>query len=181
MGEQTRGRRVHERWAHFRFSVIGQLLAAPPGKGELAAAIVELAERTWRHPTGESTRFGFSTIIPPPRPQVLRSPYLSRMTALLRHRPRVSATIQLDTGERVAISIGPSGIVISKLWLSRLRRLLIKWPRSNPKLLDRATVFFMCGPASDLPGDTVLELMVTRFMRECHSLADVIRLCEQVK
>jgi transposase InsO family protein len=43
--------------------VIGQLLAAPPGKGELAAAIAELAERTWRHPTtGEPTRFGFSTI-----------------------------------------------------------------------------------------------------------------------
>jgi putative transposase len=63
MVEQTRGRRVHERWAHFRFSVIGQLLAAPPGKGELAAAIAELAERTWRHPTtGEPTRFGFSTI-----------------------------------------------------------------------------------------------------------------------
>jgi transposase InsO family protein len=43
--------------------VIGQLLAAPPGKGELAAAIAELAERTWRHPTtDEPTRFGFSTI-----------------------------------------------------------------------------------------------------------------------
>ena len=43
--------------------MIGQLLAAPPGKGELAAAIAELAERTWRHPTtGEPTRFGFSTI-----------------------------------------------------------------------------------------------------------------------
>jgi putative transposase len=63
MGEQTRGRRVHERWAHFRFSVIGQLLAAPPPKGELAGAIVELAARVWRHPTtGEPTRFGFSTI-----------------------------------------------------------------------------------------------------------------------
>jgi hypothetical protein len=63
MDEQTRGRRVHERWAHLRFSVIGQLLAAPPGKGELAAAIAALAERTWRHPrTGEPTRFGFSTI-----------------------------------------------------------------------------------------------------------------------
>ena len=32
MGEETR-RRVHERWAHLRFSVIGQLLAAPPDKG----------------------------------------------------------------------------------------------------------------------------------------------------
>jgi putative transposase len=63
MGDEARGQRVHERWAHLRFSVIGQLLAAPPPKGELAAAISELAERTWRHPTtGEPTCFGFSTI-----------------------------------------------------------------------------------------------------------------------
>ena len=46
-----------------RFAVIGQLVAAPPLKGELASAIAELAERTWRHPTtGKPTRFGFSTI-----------------------------------------------------------------------------------------------------------------------
>jgi transposase InsO family protein len=51
MTERTRGRRVHERWAHFRFSVIGQLLAAPPPKGELASAIAALSERTWEHPT----------------------------------------------------------------------------------------------------------------------------------
>jgi len=63
MTEQARGRRVHERWAHFRFSVIGQLLAAPPPKGELAGAIAALAEQTWRHPiTDKPTRFGFSTI-----------------------------------------------------------------------------------------------------------------------
>ena len=55
--------RVHERWAHLRFSVIGQLLAAPPDKGELRAAIEELAARTWQHPTsGKPVRFGFSTI-----------------------------------------------------------------------------------------------------------------------
>ena len=55
--------RVHERWAHLRFSVVGQLLAAPPGKGELRAAIEELAARTWLHPTtGQPVRFGFSTI-----------------------------------------------------------------------------------------------------------------------
>ena len=42
-----------------RFSVIGQLLAAPPDKGELKAAIEALAARTWRHPTtGEPVRFG---------------------------------------------------------------------------------------------------------------------------
>jgi putative transposase len=55
--------RVHERWAHLRFSVIGQLLAAPPDKGELRAAIEGLAARTWVHPsTAEPVRFGFSTI-----------------------------------------------------------------------------------------------------------------------
>ena len=63
MAEETRGRRVHERWAHLRFSVVGQLLAAPPDKGELKAAMEGLAARTWRHPTtGEPVRFGFSTI-----------------------------------------------------------------------------------------------------------------------
>ena len=63
MTQQTRGPRVHERWAHLRFSVIGQLLAAPPAKGELKAAIEGLAGRTWQHPTtGEPVRFGFSTI-----------------------------------------------------------------------------------------------------------------------
>ena len=63
MGQEARGKRVHQRWAEFRFSVIGQLLAAPPSKGELAAAIAALAERTWHHPiTDEHTSFGFSTI-----------------------------------------------------------------------------------------------------------------------
>jgi putative transposase len=43
--------------------VIGQLLAAPPAKGELKAAIERLAGRIWQHPTtGEPVRFGFSTI-----------------------------------------------------------------------------------------------------------------------
>jgi hypothetical protein len=57
---RSRGPRVHERWAH---SVIGQLLAAPPAKGELRAAIASLAARQWRHPgTGEPVSFGFSTI-----------------------------------------------------------------------------------------------------------------------
>ena len=55
--------RVHERSATLRFAVIGWLLAAPPEKGELRAAIAELAQRTWQHPTtGEPVRFGFSTI-----------------------------------------------------------------------------------------------------------------------
>lgn len=63
MTQQPRGPRVHERWAHLRFSVVGQLLAAPPPKGELRAAMEALGARQWRHPTsGEPVRFGFSTI-----------------------------------------------------------------------------------------------------------------------
>ena len=61
-GPQSHGR-VHERWAHLRFSIVGQLLAAPPAKGELQAAIEALSQRTWQHPTtNEPVRFGFSTI-----------------------------------------------------------------------------------------------------------------------
>lgn len=46
-----------------RFSVIGQLLAAPPSKGELKTALRALAKRTWQHPTtGAPVRFGLSTI-----------------------------------------------------------------------------------------------------------------------
>lgn len=53
----------HQRWAHLRFSVIGQLLAAPPPKGALRAEIKALAARTWQHPiSGEPVRFGASTI-----------------------------------------------------------------------------------------------------------------------
>jgi putative transposase len=51
------------RWANFRFSVIGPLLAAPPEPGELRTQLAELAGKQWRHPiTGVSTRFGASTI-----------------------------------------------------------------------------------------------------------------------
>ncbi len=56
-------RRRQERWAHLRFSVIGQLLAAPPPKGALRGELQKLAERDWRHPTtGVPVRFSVSTI-----------------------------------------------------------------------------------------------------------------------
>jgi hypothetical protein len=55
--------RVHERWARLRFSIIGALLAAPPAKGALRAALRQLAAREWRHPsTGAPVRFGVSTL-----------------------------------------------------------------------------------------------------------------------
>lgn len=51
------------RWARFRFSVIGRLLAAPPRRGELSAELARLSEQTWRHPiTGAPVHFGHSTI-----------------------------------------------------------------------------------------------------------------------
>ena len=57
------GSRVHERWARLRFSIIGALLAAPPAKGALRAALQQLAAREWRHPsTGAPVRFGVSTL-----------------------------------------------------------------------------------------------------------------------
>jgi hypothetical protein len=53
----------HERWARFRFSVIGPLLAAPPEWGELRGQLKSLAAKKWLHPiTGERVQFGF---IPP--------------------------------------------------------------------------------------------------------------------
>jgi transposase InsO family protein len=46
-------RSISTAWAHFRFSVVGSLLSAPPARGELQAAIAALAEKQWIHPTTE--------------------------------------------------------------------------------------------------------------------------------
>ena len=55
--------RSTERWAHFRFSVIGALLAAPPARGQLQAQLQALADKKWRHPIGgHGFTLGFSTI-----------------------------------------------------------------------------------------------------------------------
>src|SRR3972149_1660943 len=53
-----------ERWARFRFSVIGGLLASPPAGGDLQAALRALADRPYQHPLrpGERVPLGFSTI-----------------------------------------------------------------------------------------------------------------------
>jgi putative transposase len=61
--KKTDHRSHHERWAYMRFSVVGQLLAAPPPKGELRAELERLAAREWQHPiTGLPVRFGVSTL-----------------------------------------------------------------------------------------------------------------------
>jgi putative transposase len=55
--------RSHERWARFRFSVIGALLAAPPDRGELQEQLKSLAAKKWHHPiSGQPVQFGLSTI-----------------------------------------------------------------------------------------------------------------------
>jgi transposase InsO family protein len=53
----------YARWARFRFSVVGPLLASPPAKGTLRAQLRLLAEKTYKHPiTGGTVAFGLSTI-----------------------------------------------------------------------------------------------------------------------
>ena len=106
MIQQARGSRVHERWAHLRFSVIGQLLAAPPAKGELKAAITALAVRTWQHPTtGDPVQFGFATIE--------RWYYRARKertdpVGILRRKLRA------DAGQQVAISNAVRQVVLAQ-------------------------------------------------------------------
>ncbi|MCC6294015.1 MAG: transposase [Bryobacterales bacterium] len=52
-----------DRWARLRFTIIGQLLAAPPGPRALRQALHALAARTWRHPvSGHDMRFSVSTL-----------------------------------------------------------------------------------------------------------------------
>jgi len=53
-----------QRWAQFRFSVIGELLSCPPAKGQLQKAIGRLAQNSYRHPIDpdRKVRFGASTI-----------------------------------------------------------------------------------------------------------------------
>ena len=63
MEKEPQNFRSHERWAHFRFSVIGPLLAAPPAWGELQPQLKELAAKKWCHPlTGQWILLGLSTI-----------------------------------------------------------------------------------------------------------------------
>jgi transposase InsO family protein len=63
MKKESQITRSHERWAHFRFSVIGPLLAAPPAHGELQQQLTELAAKKWCHPfSGQWITLGRSTL-----------------------------------------------------------------------------------------------------------------------
>ena len=76
-----------DRWARLRFSIIGPLLAAPPGPRQLKGALSALAAKTWRDPvTCGDVRFGASTL--------QRWYYAARRAvdpvAALRDRPRAN-------------------------------------------------------------------------------------------
>lgn len=62
MGDDD-GTSRRDRWARFRFSVIGGLLASPPARGELGPSLAQLARRRYQHPIhGGSITVGTSTI-----------------------------------------------------------------------------------------------------------------------
>jgi len=97
MGEDSD--RARDRWARLRFSIVGQLLAAPCKHGELRGALEDLAAKAWRHPTtGALVRFGRSTIE--------RWYYAARNerqdpVARLRPRIRKDAGLQPSLGEKL--------------------------------------------------------------------------------
>lgn len=54
---------TQQRWARFRFAVVGSLLSSPPSKGGLQITLRTLAQRDWIHPiTGQQTQVALSTI-----------------------------------------------------------------------------------------------------------------------
>lgn len=133
MTEQAGDKRVHARWARFRFSVIGHLLAAPPRRGELAGAITALAERTWRHPiSGEPTRFGFSTI---ERWYYKASKARSDPVGVLRRKLRIDAGLQpaISSAVRQALI---AQYATHKSWSAQLHHdNLVALAETNPDLL----------------------------------------------
>jgi putative transposase len=52
-----------DQWARLRFAIVGPLLAAPPARGALRAALARLAAQSWRHPsTRAPVSFAFPTL-----------------------------------------------------------------------------------------------------------------------
>lgn len=77
-----------DRWARWRFAIIGPLLAAPPPRGELRAQLQALAEQTWSHPThGTAVRLSVATL----ERWYYRARAATDPVAALRRRPRTDA------------------------------------------------------------------------------------------
>ena len=52
-----------QRWAQFRFSVIGELLSCPPQKGQLQKAIARLSRKIYQHPIDANRRIRTGSIV----------------------------------------------------------------------------------------------------------------------
>lgn len=91
-----------DRWARFRFLVVGPLLAAPPAAGELRLALAERAQMQWTHPiSGVPVRFGQSTI----ERWYYRALATEDPIAALGRRPRKDRGRSLAIGVRLAETI----------------------------------------------------------------------------
>ncbi len=88
-------------WARLRFAIVGPLLAAPPARGALRAALERLAAQTWRHPiTRAPMSFAF--------PAIERGYYAARQATrdpvgVLRQRRRKGAGQQRAVSARVPL------------------------------------------------------------------------------
>lgn len=52
-----------QRWAQFRWAMVGHIIASPPAQGTLHIEIDRIASLVWKHPlTGEWVQFGYSTV-----------------------------------------------------------------------------------------------------------------------
>jgi hypothetical protein len=55
--------RISQRWAEFRFAVVGHLVFSGIDKGKLAPQLKSLSAKKWKHPiSGKWITLGFSTI-----------------------------------------------------------------------------------------------------------------------
>ncbi|MBI1847250.1 MAG: DDE-type integrase/transposase/recombinase [Candidatus Rokubacteria bacterium] len=90
-------------WARLRFAIVGPLLAAPPARGALRAALERLAAQSWRHPsTRTPVSFAFPTIE--------RWYYAARNATrdpvgVLRHRRRKDAGQQRALSARLQLAL----------------------------------------------------------------------------
>ncbi|HEX4765845.1 MAG TPA: hypothetical protein VH414_06160 [Lichenihabitans sp.] len=115
--------------------MIGQLLAAPPAKGELKAVITALAARTWQHPTtGDQVQFGFATI---ERWYYRALKERADPVGVLRRKLRA------DAGQQVAIGDAVRQAVLAQLPRTRagasssITTTWSRWPKRGPSLSRR--------------------------------------------
>ncbi len=99
--------RRHERWANLRHSIVGALLAAPPRRGELRAALATLAAKSWQHPgTGEPVYFAFSTLE--------RWLYVARRAEQSDPVGALRRRVRKDAGTRRAVSSAVATLLVAQ-------------------------------------------------------------------